>query len=312
MQLARVGMRALDPDLVERFTGQRRILSEEAALAELQPRAIALERAENNHRKMSRRLGEACRAYCTVRFRARVAAIPSNLHLESWAFVLIVATGAALLLGVSAALAFSGELVAILLITSVPFIAAVPALLWLFPTDVAVIQQRLDYWGRQRAMLYKDCAATRSAVDAVGPRYLDAKRIYDGILRAREYPLQRLLSADCRCMSGAEFESFLADVFHFLGYSVTRTGKSGDQGVDLVVERAGIRTAVQAKCYTNSVGNGAVQEAFTGRTIYGCHRCAVITSSVFTSGARQAAFSTGCILISGDQIPLLIRGQIEV
>jgi HJR/Mrr/RecB family endonuclease len=113
-------------------------------------------------------------------------------------------------------------------------------------------------------------------------------------------------------MSGPEFESFLAEVFVFLGYFVRRTGRSGDQGVDLVVGRNGVLVAVQAKCYVHPVSNEAVQEAYTGMTIYRCHRCAVVTSSTFTDGAREAARGVGCKLIDGSEICQLIRGAITL
>ena len=99
-------------------------------------------------------------------------------------------------------------------------------------------------------------------------------------------------------------------VFEILGYQVQKTKASGDQGVDLVVSRGGASIAVQAKGYKNSVGNKAVQEVHAGMVFYRCGRCVVVTNSTFTSGARDLARATDCMLIEGSQIPDLIMGKI--
>jgi HJR/Mrr/RecB family endonuclease len=84
-----------------------------------------------------------------------------------------------------------------------------------------------------------------------------------------------------------------------LGFALKAAGKTGDQGVDLIAERGGLCLAIQAKCYTNYVGNGTVQEVFAGMHHYRCHRCVVITNSVFSQSARSSAMSTGCRLVEG-------------
>jgi restriction system protein len=99
-------------------------------------------------------------------------------------------------------------------------------------------------------------------------------------------------------------------VFANLGYAVERTGQSGDHGVDLVVVNGGRRVAIQAKGYVNSVSNSAVQEAFTGKTIWKCHACAVITNSRFTSNAIDAAKATRCTLIGEDNFQDFVFGRI--
>ncbi|REK11602.1 MAG: restriction endonuclease [Planctomycetota bacterium] len=123
----------------------------------------------------------------------------------------------------------------------------------------------------------------------------------------------KLHSAPWPSMQGTEFELFLADVFRGCGYDVTLTGKSGDQGVDLIVSRGGIQVAVQAKGYpASSVGNSAVQEAHAGMAHYRCHAAAVVTNSRFTSSARELATSVRCILIDGSQIPDVIDGRVSL
>jgi HJR/Mrr/RecB family endonuclease len=95
--------------------------------------------------------------------------------------------------------------------------------------------------------------------------------------------------ADIDLMSGAQFESFIADLFDKLGYKTYVTKQSGDQGIDVIAERRGVKIAIQAKCYTNSVGNKAVQEAVAGATYYHADKVMVITNSHFTKSARELA-----------------------
>jgi hypothetical protein len=120
----------------------------------------------------------------------------------------------------------------------------------------------------------------------------------------------QLLMIDWRSLRGVEFENFLADVFQALGYAVETTKASGDQGIDLIASKNGKRIGIQAKGYAKSVGNSAVQEAFAGKTHYGCDECVVITNSRFTRGAGELAVSTGCLLLSGSRIPALINGKV--
>ena len=93
-------------------------------------------------------------------------------------------------------------------------------------------------------------------------------------------------------MTGGEFEERLAILFGNLGYKVQRTGKIGDFGVDLVIEKNGTRTAVQAKCYkTGKVHPDAVQQVYAGKNEYRCNEAMVVTNRNFTTEAWRLAKS---------------------
>jgi HJR/Mrr/RecB family endonuclease len=132
------------------------------------------------------------------------------------------------------------------------------------------------------------------------------REIESGIRRRAE-----LLQLNWRAMRDNEWENYLVEVFKALGAKAERIGCSGDQGCDLIVEAGTMRIAVQAKGYHNSVGNSAVQEAFAGMHYHGCSMCAVITNSRFTQSAQELAVSTRCVLISEQQIPDFVMGQVE-
>ena len=101
-------------------------------------------------------------------------------------------------------------------------------------------------------------------------------------------------------MTGTEFEKRLAILFSNLGYKVTETGKpAGDYGVDLVIEKDGKKTAVQAKCYKRQlVGEDAIREVYTGKNYYKCDGAMVITNSNYSKMAWKLAKSNNVKLWS--------------
>jgi restriction system protein len=98
-------------------------------------------------------------------------------------------------------------------------------------------------------------------------------------------------------MDGVEFEEHLAYTYRCLGYTVEITPAQGDQGADLVLERDGIRTVVQAKRWSQPVGNKAVQEVCASIKYYGAQDAIVVTSNTFTESAKELARANGTILI---------------
>lgn len=112
-------------------------------------------------------------------------------------------------------------------------------------------------------------------------------------------PDAELLSVDL--MDGSQFEEWCADLLKDLGYSdVSRTGKAGDQGVDLLATKDGVRYAIQCKCYSSDLGNTPVQEINTGKVIYRCQIGVVMTNRHFTPGGKAAAEATGVLLWDRD------------
>lgn len=89
---------------------------------------------------------------------------------------------------------------------------------------------------------------------------------------------------------GFEFEHRCAAYLKANGYhKVTVTPPSGDQGIDVIAYRAGLKYGIQCKYYSAPVGNKAVQEAYSGARFYDCDRAAVMTNHTFTKSARELA-----------------------
>ncbi|MDA7662965.1 restriction endonuclease [Pirellulaceae bacterium] len=121
-----------------------------------------------------------------------------------------------------------------------------------------------------------------------------------------------LKNTNWRELRGVPWENFLQHALENHGIDVETTATSGDHGIDLIAKTGSKSIAIQAKGYSGSVGNAAVQQAFTGMAIYRCTHCAVITNSEFTSSAKHAAERTGCILVGGSEMLDLIVGDMDV
>jgi hypothetical protein len=142
--------------------------------------------------------------------------------------------------------------------------------------------------------------------------YQEALSIHQNLLNLTRSLTYQLLHDNWRAMRGTEFEDFLRRVFESLGYKVQMTKGSGDQGLDLILTGKGRRIGVQAKGYSDTVGNSAIQEANAGMGFYDCECCIAITNSTFSRSAKELADKIGCLLIDGTRLPDLIAGKITL
>jgi|688.fasta_scaffold271281_2 hypothetical protein len=195
-------------------------------------------------------------------------------------------------------------------------LVALATFLWLVPGDRVVRQQ----WAMAQTAASEAASQLATAqrimrtrgedVAAASARLQNAQEAEAAFRKTVAYQCNALYQRPWRDMRAAEFEGFLAEVLRSLGYDVEQTGQSGDQGVDLVAVKNGRRIAVQAKGYSGSVGNSAVQEAFAGMAHYGCHGCAVVTNSSFTTAAVSLAASTNCLLVHQGNFREFVFGEL--
>lgn len=94
-------------------------------------------------------------------------------------------------------------------------------------------------------------------------------------------------------MTGVQFENYVAELLRKKGHSVQLTPKTGDYGVDLIMDG---HVAIQCKRYGKGVGVKAIQEVYSGMQHYGCSSAIVATNSVFTANAKTLANELGVIL----------------
>jgi HJR/Mrr/RecB family endonuclease len=107
-------------------------------------------------------------------------------------------------------------------------------------------------------------------------------------------------------MDPFNFEFLLGMIYECHGYRAIETPKSGDQGADVLLEKAGERTVVQAKLYSTPVGNKAVQEAIAARSHFRCQAATVVTNNYFTPSARELAGTGDVELVDRDGLVDLI------
>lgn len=108
-------------------------------------------------------------------------------------------------------------------------------------------------------------------------------------------------------MSGYDFEDLLKKLFEKMGYRVIHTNLSKDQGADLIIEKFGERIVIQAKNWTNNVGNTGVQEIVAAIKHYNANKARVISSSGFTSAAIDLAETNKVELWDRNKIILLLN-----
>jgi hypothetical protein len=101
---------------------------------------------------------------------------------------------------------------------------------------------------------------------------------------------------DIDLMDGYEFEKFVAELFSKMGFGSEITKASGDQGIDVIASKNGKKLGIQAKCYSSTVGNSAIQEAVAGKSHYRLDKVIVVTNNFFTNSAQQLAQSNSVIL----------------
>jgi len=113
-------------------------------------------------------------------------------------------------------------------------------------------------------------------------------------------------------LTGSDFEKLIYRLFQAMGYSVECVGKSGDQGGDLIANKDGERTLIQAKCYRDwSTGNAAVQQVVGAMKLYDCQKAMVVTTSYFTSEAIALAKANNTELVSKARLQELLMEYLQ-
>lgn len=127
-------------------------------------------------------------------------------------------------------------------------------------------------------------------------------------LLKNDFPKHDADPANFDSMNGYQFEAFCAGLLLRYGFEKAYTTQSsGDQGVDVIAERDGVKYAIQCKCYQTDVGNQAVQEALAGQRFYKCHVGVVLTNQYFTPAAKQLAESTEIVLWDRDKLLQMVE-----
>lgn len=128
-----------------------------------------------------------------------------------------------------------------------------------------------------------------------------AKQLMESISEKPDEEGKANLSMDQ--MDGHAFELFCADLLRNNEFThVEVTQASGDFGIDILAQKDGVTYGIQCKCYSNAVGNQAVQEALSGAQYYHRMVAVVMTNNYFTQAAIKTAKRTNVLLWDRDKV----------
>ena len=107
-------------------------------------------------------------------------------------------------------------------------------------------------------------------------------------------------------MSGLEFEIFVGNLYKNMGFNVEYTAANSDQGADVIVNKFGEKSCIQAKRHNSKISNKAIQEVVAAIKHYNADKGCVITSNYFTASAEELAKSNNITLYDRDDLQELI------
>jgi restriction system protein len=93
-----------------------------------------------------------------------------------------------------------------------------------------------------------------------------------------------------KALGGVQFENEVADLLRQLGHDVQTTPHSGDEGVDLILDR---ETIIQCKAHSKPVSPGTVRELLGAKAYFKAGKAILISTNGCTSGAKDFAEKTG-------------------
>lgn len=137
----------------------------------------------------------------------------------------------------------------------------------------------------------------REIVDAKVGDFIKRQKINEFANRLKQpKKSSRITMHDVDLMDGLEFERFIGNLFTQMGYSIEVTQSTRDQGIDVIVTKNGVKIGIQAKCYSSTVGNSAIQQVVAGKNHYRLDKAMVITNNFFTDSAKELAISNSVVL----------------
>jgi restriction system protein len=106
-------------------------------------------------------------------------------------------------------------------------------------------------------------------------------------------------------LTPTEFEAHCASLLIKGGWSARTTQASGDQGIDIIGERNGLKAVFQVKKSSSTVGNKAVQEIIAGRSFALADLAFVVSNADFTTSAKELAGISGVRLLHYSELTTL-------
>ena len=109
-------------------------------------------------------------------------------------------------------------------------------------------------------------------------------------------------------LSGIEFEQEVGALYRARGYQVQSTPISGDQGIDLVMQKDGETTVVQCKSHQKPVGPAVARELFGAMVAVGADNAILACTGGFTRGVKEFVRDKPIILLSASTLAIAPQG----
>ena len=110
---------------------------------------------------------------------------------------------------------------------------------------------------------------------------------------------------------GLEFESWVAKSLDTMGWETINTKGSGDQGVDVIASKGGIKAGIQCKRYKNNVPISAIQQSYSAKSHFNLTHAIVVATSGYTKSAKEVAETNGVLLLNHYDLPKLREKILE-
>jgi restriction system protein len=133
-------------------------------------------------------------------------------------------------------------------------------------------------------------------------------RYSDSFIESAVYEATEDLAADdinVERLRPIDFEIYCASRLKKGGWTANLTKASGDQGIDIIAERDGIKLVFQVKKSSSPVGNKAVQEAIAGKAFVNANAACVVSNAEFTPAAKELANVSGVRLLHHSELTRL-------
>lgn len=98
-------------------------------------------------------------------------------------------------------------------------------------------------------------------------------------------------------MSGHAFEQAVANLFRNIGFTAEVSNRGGDGGVDIILQKAERRIAVQCKRYKSVVGPHVIRDLWGTMNYLGFNEGCIVTTTGFTKGVTEFAKDKNIFLV---------------
>ncbi len=132
-------------------------------------------------------------------------------------------------------------------------------------------------------------------------------------LELAEHRRQQARRAEARLaqldhLTPEDFEEFAAELFEAMEFQVERSGGTGDEGIDLRIERRGLVAIVQCKYYRRGVIGSPELQRFLGSIRHAhAHKGYFVTTRTFSLAAEKFAAEHPIELVDGPRLVELVH-----